>query len=213
MAKCKQTITLEILKHIGKVNLKEPNSLHYLNDDIVSVVVIHFDFLLAVAPHTKRLNPCSLALMVKELWKLNQREAQQFGASIAAAYSYCMAAGSKAKTGEKLVKEVLAVYKASCDGEDIKQEVKKESGAAVKRGIPDQPLSPPPAPKLRKCLSSPSQIALMYAGGMRNVKVDGFVWTYILQTQTCTTRRFHKNLLDGDPAQKTNEGGEEGRRG
>jgi hypothetical protein len=226
MGKCKQTITLETLKELGKEHLKEPNTMHYLFDDHQVVVFSHFYFLEAVASHTKRLNPCSLQLMIRDLWKLNAREAKQFGESLAAAYSYCMTAGSKATTGVKLTKEVLGVYRAS-GGKDIKQEVKQEGGAAVKRAIQGQPLSPPPAKSLKKCLSSPSQIRALYAGSSSSskVKVDGFVWT--LQTQT-QRRHITKCLLDICAAtqsggftktssrnlhNKTNQGGEEGRRG
>jgi hypothetical protein len=106
-----------------------------------------------------------------------------------------MAAGSKAITGQKLTKEVLGVYKASCGGKDIKQEVKQEGGAALKRTLKEEPISPPPTKSLKKCLSSPSQIASLYAGASSssNVKVDGFVWT--LQTQT-QRRHITKCLLD-----------------
>jgi hypothetical protein len=227
MGKCRHTITLETLKELGKEHLKEPNTTHYLCEDQQVVVFSHFYFLEAVASHTKRLNPCSLALMVRDLWQLNGREAKQFGESLAAAYSYCMTSGSKATTGAKLAKEVLGVYRASCGGKDIKQEVKQEGGAAVKRAIQGEPLSPPPAKSLKKCLSSPSQIRALYAGSSSSskVKVDGFVWT--LQTQT-QRRHITKCLLDICAAtqsggftktssrnlhNKTNQGGEEGRRG
>ena len=232
MAKCKQTITLEILKHIGKEFLKEPNTMHYLCEDLAVVVASHFDFLVAAAPHTKRLNPCSLQLMIRDLWKLNARDAKLFGESLAAAYSHCMRAGAKAITGVKLTKEVLGVYRASCGGKDIKQEVKQEGGAAVKRAIQGQPLSPPPAKSLKKCLSSPSQIRALYAGSSSSskVKVDGFVWTLQTQTQRmhitkcfldmCAATQsggFTKTSLIGVPRRicitKTNQGGEEGRRG
>jgi hypothetical protein len=231
MGKCKQTITLESLKTIGKEFLKEPMTTHYLCDDLAVVVACHFDFFVAVAPITKRLNPCSLQLMIKELWQLNAREAKQFGDSLAAAYSYCMTAGSKSTTGVKLTKEVLGVYRATGGTEFMcvkpKQEVKQEGGAAVKRAIQGEPLSPPPAKSLKKCLSSPSQIRALYAGSSSSskVKVDGFVWT--LQTQT-QRRHITKCLLDicaatqsggftktssRDLHKKTNQGGEEGRRG
>ena len=147
-----------------------------------------------------------------------------------------MTAGSKATTGVKLTKEVLGVYRATGGTEFMcvkpKQEVKQEGGAAVKRAIQGEPLSPPPAKSLKKCLSSPSQIRSLYDGSSSSskVKVDGFVWT--LQTQT-QRRHITKCLLDmcaatqsggftktsligvprGDVHKKTNQGGEEGRRG
>ena len=192
----KQTIPLETLKQLGKATLKEPMANHYLSEDIAVVVSTHKEFLVAVGPYTKRLNPCSVALMAKDLFQLGHREAQLFGDSMAHAYGHCMTAGAKATTGQKLPKEVLAVYHASFGGgacgREIKQEgVKREAGlaagvqargwiaggAGVKREagfkLEEQSCSPPPSKSLKKCLSSPSQIVSLYAGNSSssNVKV------------------------------------------
>ena len=64
-ARSKQTISLQKLKELGKATLKEPNSDHYLSDDICVVVASHKAFLIAVGPHTKRLNPSSVSLIFR----------------------------------------------------------------------------------------------------------------------------------------------------
>ena len=169
MARSKQTISLESLKELGKVHLKEPNATHYLSDDIAVVVSTHHAFLMAVAPKTKRLNPVSLALVGKDVFQMSNREAQQFGSSLAHAYSHCLNAGQKATTGEKLTKEILSVCNAAVPPGDCKKEqtpssskVKAESSSSCKAKA-ERSLSPPPAAKaLKTCLSSPSQIALLY---------------------------------------------------
>ena len=182
MARVKQTIALEDLRDLGKRSLKEPNSTHYLCEDMCVVVATHHAFFLAVAPHTKRLNPSSVGLMGKELFQLSTREAQQFGESLSRAYSYCQTAGAKAKTGEKLTKEVYSVYMASC-GKEVKDEIKTEAKRELKSepgvartsfkgaklepstlGCKLEPSSPPPNKSLKRCLSSPSQIAALYGG-------------------------------------------------
>ena len=173
MKRSKETIALERLKEIGKATLKTPNVNWYLSDDIGVVVAGHVKFFIAVAPHTKRLNPASVTLMGKDLFQMANRESKLFGESIAHAYSHCMQAGSKAPTGEKLPKEVWAVYQASCAGGGMKQEATK---APIKsEGIKSEECSPPPKKSLRICLSSPSQIASLYSGSSSSaaVKVMG----------------------------------------
>ena len=101
------------LVQIGKAALKEPNQDLYCHDDVNVVVSFHQQFFQKVGPHTKRLNPVSLANMARELFKMSGREASLFGTSMAHAYSHCMLAGGKAKTGEKLAKSVWAVWRAS----------------------------------------------------------------------------------------------------
>ena len=165
----KQTIALEKLTEIGKISLKEPNPTHYLSEDVAVVVSTHHAFLLAVAPLTKRLNPSSLALMGKDLFQMTSREAQQFGDSLSHAFGHCMIAGSKAKTGAKLTKEIHSVYMASYDGKEVKQETKAEPSCIKGER---QPLSPErPTKALKTCLSSPSQIALLYSGSSSSVAV------------------------------------------
>ena len=61
----RETISYEDLKEFGKTYLKEPATQQYLNPDVVVVVRSHVSFLEAVAPFTKRLNPSSVASMVK----------------------------------------------------------------------------------------------------------------------------------------------------
>ena len=162
----KQTIPLERLKEIGKATLAIPNPTWYLNEDLSVVVAGHQSFLVAIAPHTKRLNAASVSLMAKSEFQLGQREAKLFGDSIAAAYSHCLLTGSKAKTGKKLPKEVWAVYQASCADGGIKEDTMK-SEAMVK----SEQCSPPPKKQIKVCLSSPTQIASLYSGGSSSVAV------------------------------------------
>jgi hypothetical protein len=163
----RQTITLERLKEIGKVTLEEPNATWYLNDDLAVVVAGHMHFFVAVAPHTKRLNPASLALMGKDLFKMANRESKLYGEALSAAYSHCLHVGSKATNGNKVPKEVWAVFQASCDG-GVKQERETQS---------ERDCSPPAKKTMRICLSSPSQITSMYSGASSSavaVKVVGW---------------------------------------
>ena len=112
--KAKQMISYEKLVQIGKTELKqEPNPDLYCHDDMNVVVSSYQKFFEKVAPHTKRLNPVSLANMARELFKMSNREASLFGTSMAQAYSHCMLVGGKAKTGEKLAKSVWAVWQAN----------------------------------------------------------------------------------------------------
>ena len=175
----KQTITLEKLKEVGKATLKEPNSDVYLNEDIVVVVKNHVLFLETVAFYTKRLNPCSVALMGKDCFQMSNRESQMFGDAMAQAYSHCLIAGAKATTGEKLTKEVHGVYLASIGSTACKSEVNQEAAVAIKREHPFQPESPPAKKFLQKCLSSPSQITSLYAGSSAVKVMHCMVYTHI----------------------------------
>ena len=166
----KQTIPLERLKEIGKATLAIPSPTWYLNEDMSVVVAGCQSFLVAIAPHTKRLNASSVSLMARSEFQLGQREAKLFGDSIAAAYSHCLLTGSKATTGEKISKEVWAVYQASCADGGIKQEGTRDtmkSEAMVK----SEQCSPPPKKQIKVCLSSPTQIASLYSGGSSSVAV------------------------------------------
>ena len=174
----KQTISLDKLKEIGKVSLKEPSSTHYLNEDVAVVVSTSEAFFLALAPLTKRLNPSSLALMGKDLFQMSAREAQLFADSLAHAFSHCITAGGKAKTGAKLPREVQAVYVASLSCKDaakkVKGEVKEEpssSSCPAVAKLERDPSPPRPAKFLKKCLSSPTQIAALYAGSSASARV------------------------------------------
>ena len=72
--KAKQMISYGKLVQIGKTELKEPNQDLYCHDDLNVVVSSHQKFFEKVAPHTKRLNPVSLANMARELFKMSGRE-------------------------------------------------------------------------------------------------------------------------------------------
>ena len=98
--KAKQMISYEKLLQIGKVELNEPNPDLYCHDEMNVVVTSHQKFFEKVAPHTKRLNPVSLANMAVELFKMSRREASLFGTSMAHAYSHCMLSGGQTKTAE-----------------------------------------------------------------------------------------------------------------
>ena len=162
----KQTIALERLKEIGKATLALPNPNWYLSEDLSVVVAGPLKFLIAIAPHTKRLNAASVSLMAKGEFQMGLREAKLFGDSIAAAYSHCLLTGCKAKTGKKLPKEVRAIYQASCADGGIKEDTMK-SEAMVK----SEQCSPPPKKQIKVCLNSPSQIASSYSGGSSSVAV------------------------------------------
>ena len=127
-------------------------------------------FFVAVAPHTKRLNPASLALMGKDLFQMTNRESKLFGDSLSAAFSHALHVGSKATTGTKVPKEVWAVYQASCSG-GVKQEAMKSETKS------ERDCSPPAKKTMRICLSSPSQITSLYSGASSSavaVKVMGW---------------------------------------
>jgi hypothetical protein len=178
----KETITLEKLKELGKTFLPvQPNPELYLHEDMVVVVKTHLAFLQAVAVHTKRLNPCSVAVMGKCLWKMGSREAQLFGDSLSHSYSFCITAGGKATTGQKLAPEVQSVFLASTG-------VKKEE-QSLKRELPSHAgvANSPPKRVLIKCISSPSQIESLYAGSNVQVmqcKEHMYMYVYIIWQAT-----------------------------
>ena len=151
----KQTISYEKLKEFGKAFLKDPNTDHYLNEDIVVVVQLHVPFLESVASFTRRLNPSSVGLMVKEQFRMSSREADLFGQAMQKAFGHCLTASAKATTGQKLTKEVLAVYRASMGCKPIFD----------KRQSSDSCESPRPSKSLKKSLSSPSKIDALYSSG------------------------------------------------
>ena len=95
-----ETISYEELKEFGKTHLKEPVTQQYLNEDVVVVVRSHVSFLEAVAPFTRRLNPSSVGLMVKEQFRMSSREADLFGQAMHKALGHCQVAGRKATTGK-----------------------------------------------------------------------------------------------------------------
>ena len=187
----KETITLEKLKELGKQFLPvEPNPELYLHEDMVVVVKTHLAFLQAVAVHTKRLNPCSVAVMGKDLWKMTSREAYLFGESLSHSYSYCLTAGGKATTGQKLAPEVQSVFLASTG---VKTEVAstgvKKEEQSLKRELPSHAgvANSPPKKVLIKCISSPSQIESLYAGSSVQVmqcKEHMYMYVYIIWQAT-----------------------------
>ena len=174
--KAKQMISYEKLFQIGKRELKEPNQDLYCHDDVNVVVTSHAIFFEKVAPHTKRLNPVSLANMARELFKMSGREASLFGTSMAHAYSHCMLAGGKTKTGEKLAKSVWAVWQAN---EASESHAETASSSADPLKTESSAFSPErPAKAIKKCLSSPSQIMALYTG---HVKVPGVISSALIQ--------------------------------
>lgn len=184
-SRSKETIPVNLLLLLAKEKLKQPNSDHYLHEDLQVVIAKHVDFLEAVAGHTPRINACSVALVARDVFQMGKHESHQFGSALASAFSVCMRSGSKAKTGEKLSKEVVRVWEANAAGggkhfvkkeskeEARQEELKQEPAATLKR---EQPSSPPrPSKSLKVCLSSPSQIRQLYAGTLSSssgVKVE-----------------------------------------
>ena len=186
--KAKQMISYEKLVQIGKIELQEPNPDLYCHDDMNVVVSSHQKFFEKVAPHTKRLNPVSLANMARELFKMANREASLFGTSMAQAYSHCMLVGGKAKTGEKLAKSVWAVWRAS-EASESHAETANSSADPLKT---ESAFSPErPAKAIKKCLSSPSQIMALYTG----VKVHGVISSALIQKIRRTSLSAGSDLL------------------
>ena len=174
--KAKQMISYAKLVQIGKTELNEPNPDLYCHDDMNVVVSSYQKFFEKVVPHTKRLNPVSLANMARELFKMSNREASLFGTSMAHAYSHCMLVGGKAKTGEKLTKAVWAVWRAS---EASESHAETASSSADPLKTESSVFSPEgPAKAIKKCLSSPSQIMALYTG---HVKVPGVISSALIQ--------------------------------
>ena len=163
MTRSKETISYDLLRDIGKQKLKEPNSDFYMHDDISVVIKQHAGFLLEVAKHSKRLNACSVASMARETWQMSHYESHQFGLALNRAFSHCIIAGGKAKTGEKLIPELMQVYKASC------------AAAAPEPALPARPLKR----ELSRSASSPRTKILRSYG----VKVE-------LNTGAVETRSF-----------------------
>ena len=162
--KVKQTIDLKKLIEIGKATLKEPNATLYNSEDLNVVVGAHYEFFLAIAPHTQRINPISLSILAKDLFRMEKREGHMYGQGLAAAFSHCMQSGAKATTGAKLDKRVLSVYKASGLGQRqavVKGEVKQEPGSLK---VKMEEYSPPMKKMKVEFLDSPTQIAALYAG-------------------------------------------------
>ena len=188
-SRSRQTVTLEKLKELGKLTLEVPNSDFYLHDDIVIVVRSHVRFLEAVAGHTKRLNACAVGLMGRDLFQLGPRESQLFRDAMAKAFAYCIGAGGKATTGQKLAKEVHRVYLASVSAgaSSCKSEgVKPEATTTNLKREPDIS-SPQPSKKfLQKCQSSPTAISALYGGASSSgasssgsIKVIQCIYIYI----------------------------------
>ena len=107
---------------------------------------------------------------------MSSREALLFGISLAHAYSHCMLAGGKAKTGDKLAKSVWVVWQAS---EASKSHAETASSSADRLKTESSAFSPErPAKAIKKCLSSPSQIMTLYTG---HVKVPGVISSALIQ--------------------------------
>ena len=177
----RQTISYEKLQEFGKTYLKEPVTQQYLNEDVVVVVKSHVFFLEAVAPFTKRLNPSSVARMVKEQFKMSSLEANYFGNAMCTAFGYCMKAGGKATNGMKLAKEVLAVYKASLTGAPSADSYVTRRSSSFGLSSQECGETPKRAKALKKSLSSPSKIDALYSSGSSsmNCKVITYSPWYI----------------------------------
>ena len=176
----KETISLDLLGELAKQKLKQPNCDHYMHEDLLVVIAQHVDFLEAVAQHTKRINPCSVALVGRDVFQLGKHESHQFGSALSSAFSHCIRSGSKATSGQKLSEEVVRVWVASlgAGGDDkLKVKVKREAMVkkeAVQEGLKQEPAaslkrerpssSARPSKSLKVCLSSPSKIMKLYAG-------------------------------------------------
>jgi len=107
---------------------------------------------------------------------MSSREAPLFGTSLAHAYSHCMLAGGKAKTGDKLGKSVWAVWQASEASESHAETASSSADPSLK--TESSAFSPErPAKAIKKCLSSPSQIMALYTG----VKVPGVISSALIQ--------------------------------
>ena len=170
----KETIAYENLKEFGKTCLKEPATHQYMSQDVVVVVRSHVSFLEAVAPFTQRLNPSSVARMVKEQFKMSSIEANLFGSAMCAAFSYCMKAGGKATNGTRLANEVKTVYMASLDrvtsADGPPPYLKRRSSSF---GLSSHECESPKRAKfaLKKSISSPSQIDALYSSGSSSMHV------------------------------------------
>jgi hypothetical protein len=158
----RETISYEDLKEFGKTYLKEPATQQYMNQDVVVVVRSHVSFLEAVAPFTQRLNPSSVARMVKEQFKMSSIEAN------------LLKAGGKATNGTRLANEVKTVYMASLDrvtsADGPPTYLKRRSSSF---GLSSHECESPKRAKfaLKKSISSPSQIDALYSSGSSSMHV------------------------------------------
>ena len=96
--------------------------------------------------------------VIKSLFKFSPSNAKQYGQALSDAFSHCMTAGAKAVTGKKLLKEVLAVHKASLKAEGtlaLKRELVPCKGEQqVGKRSADVAVSPErPRKALKPCLS------------------------------------------------------------
>ena len=182
-------LDLDSLVALFKEHLPDaPDKKAYTHDHWEYVCGAYHSFFVAVAEKTSRLNPKSLGLAAKNFYKLSPAEANLFGTGLGAAFNNAISAGLKAKTGEKLMKSVLAIYNTAANahamrvlpGEEVAMGssslVKAETGACVKK---EEVGSPERSRPLGKALSSPSQVEALYSGlSVRKVKQEPkvFMW-------------------------------------
>ena len=165
--KAKQTITLELIKDLGRTHMKDCNEIIYASDDVNVIVTHYLQFFLACAPHTVRLNAVSLGLMGKDVFQLSNRAAEIFGSGLASAYSHCMSAGAKATTGQKLSKAVVAVYNPAHHDSQRLGGIKREHAIKTEEySTCKLERSSSPERKFLKStyMESPTQIDSLYAG-------------------------------------------------
>ena len=197
-----QTIAVEQLMSLAKDHMRQPNIDIYLNSDTDVVVKEYSNFFTAVAGETARLNPSSVAAVGRDLWRMSKNEAKLFGEALSQSFSRCIYSGSRCTTGAKLSPEVLRVYRASvANSPDAKVELpvdKKAKKATSNAGCMLEASSPPKPPAkaltLKKCLSSPSQIAKLYAGG-GSLQMVKWIPDSKEQVPTCSCLVAHVRIM------------------
>ena len=161
-ARSKQTLAFDQLVQIAKESLQEPAPHFYLHDEVQVVVKHHLKFFLAVAPHTRRLNPSAAGMMGRDLWQMGKSESQHFGDAMSKAFGYCSTAGPKAQTGAKLSKEVWQVFQAIEAAHPEAAASSQMKAEPPSTGLPSPKKLIPSKRSLEKCLSSPSQVLKIY---------------------------------------------------
>ena len=80
-------------------------------EDDSFTIKLYFNFFVAVAQQTSRLNGVAAGLAAENLWKLGKNKSHLFGNALEKAFSYVKKAGDKAVSGTKLTDEVRHVYR------------------------------------------------------------------------------------------------------
>ena len=176
-ARAQCTLEYKDLKEIMKLAMTEPGDVFHYGDDI-QVLKKYKDFFLLVAGKTNRLNSVSLSKCAVDLFAMANHEAAKFGNALTAAYAHCKRASEKAADGSKLDKTLLEIY-SKMQGTLPKPKVEPK----------EEPLSPPPAKKIKSepgkhlqaVLSSPSAVLDLYKGykGVKMEQVREIIYIYI----------------------------------